>query len=127
MVFRLSFILFFHVCLASLSRLFIKGLLPHYVMTSFKPLLLLLGAGANIGQAVEKKFLNSGYRVAIAARSLQERHPSPDIWSYKIDLNKPNDVVELFSKVSKDIGIPNVVIYNGIYIPEHSLSIAKLQ
>lgn len=82
-------------------------------MSSVKPLMLLLGSGSNIGQAVANKFEAAGYRVAIAARSIEERHDSTERWSYKIDLNKPDTVADLFVKVSKDIGIPSVVIYNA--------------
>ncbi len=94
-------------------------------MVSSKPLMLLLGTGSNIGQAVANKFEAVGYRVAIAARSIEEHHTSTDRWSYKIDLNKPDTVADLFGKVWKDIGIPNVVIYNGkifvLYTEVHAL------
>ncbi|KAH7381120.1 putative short chain type dehydrogenase [Cadophora sp. MPI-SDFR-AT-0126] len=82
-------------------------------MTSLKPVMLLLGAGANIGKAVATKFASSGYEVATAARSLEDGQPSPGRWTYKIDLNKPNGVADLFSKVSSQVGIPSVVIYNA--------------
>lgn len=82
-------------------------------MASSKPLLLLLGSGSNIGQAVAKKFLAGGYHVASAARSLTDRKISNQEWSYKADLSDTSAVEDLFAKVSKDIGIPNVVIYNG--------------
>ncbi|KAI9735739.1 MAG: hypothetical protein M1818_006347 [Claussenomyces sp. TS43310] len=82
-------------------------------MSSSKPIMLLLGSGSNIGQAVAKRFEAEGYRVAIAARSVEECHESTNRWSYRIDLNKPNTVADLFVKVSEDIGIPSVVIYNG--------------
>ncbi|KAH7323456.1 putative short chain type dehydrogenase [Rhexocercosporidium sp. MPI-PUGE-AT-0058] len=82
-------------------------------MSSSKPLMLLLGAGANIGEAVAKKFASSGFNVATAARSLDNSHVSPGRWTYKIDLNKPEDVTNLFTKVSSEVGIPNVVIYNA--------------
>lgn len=102
--------------ISTCSTTYLQESPTHSIMSSKKPLLLLLGAGANIGQAVQKRFLDSGYNIVIAARSLQDNHPSPEIWSYKIDLNKPNDVSKLFSKLSKDIGIPNVIIYNGTSI-----------
>ena len=54
--------------------------------------MLLLGSGSNIGQAVANKFEAVGYRVALAARSIEERHDSADRWSYKLDLNKPDSV-----------------------------------
>ena len=82
-------------------------------MASTKPLVLLLGAGSNVGSAVAKKFQSSGYNVALAARSLSERKISSQEWSYKLDLSKPSAVEDLFAKVQKDVGIPNVVIFNG--------------
>jgi NADP-dependent 3-hydroxy acid dehydrogenase YdfG len=41
-------------------------------MNSSKPLMLLLGAGSNISQAVAEKFEAEGYRVAIAARRIED-------------------------------------------------------
>lgn len=78
-----------------------------------KPVLLLLGYGANIGHAAAKKFEAGGYRVAIAARSLSEEKVSDQRWSYPINLTHPNAVTDLFAKATRDIGIPSVVIYNG--------------
>lgn len=82
-------------------------------MASSRPLLLLLGAGPNVGQTVSKKFQANGYRVALAARSLSDSKVSDHEWSYKIDLGNPSAIEGLFSKVSKEVGIPNVVVYNG--------------
>lgn len=83
-------------------------------MSATKPLVLLLGAGKNIGEAVAKKFGGGGFNVALAARSLHDAQNSTGRWSYKVDLSRPAEVAELFAKVSKEIGIPNVVIYNGM-------------
>lgn len=82
-------------------------------MASPRPLLLLLGAGSNIGQAVSKKFQASGYCVALASRSLPDRRVSDQEWSYKIDLSNPSAIESLFSKISEEVGIPNIVVYNG--------------
>lgn len=82
-------------------------------MASTKPSILLLGAGSNIGQAVAKKFEAGGYRVALAARSLSDRKVSNQEWTYKVDLGNPSAMAGLFSRVSKDVGIPSVVIFNG--------------
>ena len=81
-------------------------------MSSVKPLVLLLGAGANIGKAVVTKFVSSGFDVAAAARRLKDGQLSHGRWTFKIDLNRPNSVADLFSKAHYQIGIPNVVIYN---------------
>jgi NADP-dependent 3-hydroxy acid dehydrogenase YdfG len=75
--------------------------------------MLLLGAGSNISQAVAENFEAEGYRVAIAARRIEDGYDTTERWSYKVDLNKPHTVVDLFTKVTKDIGIPSVVVYNG--------------
>jgi NAD(P)-dependent dehydrogenase (short-subunit alcohol dehydrogenase family) len=82
-------------------------------MSSPKHLMLLLGSGSNIGQAVARKFEAGGYSVAIAARSLSDRKVSDRRWSYRIDLSNPNTVADVFAKVTNDIGIPNVVVFNG--------------
>lgn len=78
-----------------------------------KRVILLLGAGSNIGQSVANKFEAAGYRVAVAARRQQDKQISSDRWSYNADLSRPESVAGVFDKVSRDVGVPSVVIYNA--------------
>lgn len=71
----------------------------------------ILGAGANIGSAVAKKFFDSGFKVAVASRT-----NSQDFNNYthvKVDLDDPTSVPAAFDSVRKSLGEPNIVIYNG--------------
>ncbi|KAF2815445.1 uncharacterized protein BDZ99DRAFT_459308 [Mytilinidion resinicola] len=78
-----------------------------------KPILLVLGAGANIGAALSAKFSAAGYRIALAARSLSDGLTSAGHLNIKIDLADPAAIPAAFSKVKKEFGTPNIVIYNA--------------
>jgi len=55
------------------------------MMPSTSPIVLVLGAGPNIGQAVARTFAGKGYRVAVAARSVKDADSSDQ------QLNIPSD------------------------------------
>jgi NAD(P)-dependent dehydrogenase (short-subunit alcohol dehydrogenase family) len=82
-------------------------------MAAKAPVLIILGAGPNIGQATAKHFASKGYKVAMASRSLKEEDSTPELFNIKSDFSKPDDVVGAFAKVRKALGIPSVVLYNG--------------
>lgn len=81
-------------------------------MPSTSPIVLILGAGPNIGQAVARKFASKGYKVALAARSLKEADATPGQLNIPSDFSNTDDVVNAFQKVNKEFGIPSVVVYN---------------
>lgn len=92
-------------------------------MISSKPVILILGYGPNIGHAIASRFAAQGYRVAIAARSLQDGIVNEAGWmQLYVDLSFPETVPAVFSKVTESIGIPSVVVYNGRTRPHHPLS-----
>ncbi|KAI1140154.1 NAD(P)-binding protein [Hypoxylon sp. FL0543] len=74
------------------------------------PTVLIIGAGPNIGEASAEAFLAAGYQVAVASRTqkldAKFRH-------FAFDASKPETVPALFDQVSKDLGIPSVVVYNA--------------
>jgi len=82
-------------------------------MVNASPVILILGAGPNIGQAVARTFASRGYKVALAARSLNEADSTENQLNIKIDFANSDDVVNAFKKVKKAFGIPSVVVYNG--------------
>lgn len=82
-------------------------------MPGKSPVILILGAGPNIGQAVARTFASEGYKVALAARSLKEEDSTDAQLNIKADFSKPEEVVDIFTKVRKALGIPSVVVYNG--------------
>lgn len=82
-------------------------------MAAKSPVILILGAGPNIGQSVARKFASKGYKVALAARSLKEGDSTEKQLIIPSDLSKTNDVINAFAKVKEVFGIPSVVVYNG--------------
>jgi NAD(P)-dependent dehydrogenase (short-subunit alcohol dehydrogenase family) len=82
-------------------------------MPGTSPVILILGAGPNIGQAVARIFASKGYKVALAARSLREADSTDNQLNIASDFANPDDVVNAFIRVKKVLGIPSVVVYNG--------------
>ena len=82
-------------------------------MAATFPVVLILGAGPNIGQAVARTFASQGYQVGLAARSLKEADSTDSQLHIPSDFSETDDVVNAFTKVKKAFGIPSVVIYNG--------------
>jgi NAD(P)-dependent dehydrogenase (short-subunit alcohol dehydrogenase family) len=82
-------------------------------MPSTSPVILILGAGPNIGQAVARTFALKGYKVALAARSLNEADSTDNQLNITSDFANSDDVVNAFKKVNKVFGIPSVVVFNG--------------
>ena len=82
-------------------------------MASTSPVLLILGAGANVGAHVARSFAAKGYKVALASRSAKPDPSNPDQFNVASDLSDPSSVVDTFSKVKSSLGHPSVVVYNG--------------
>ena len=82
-------------------------------MTETSPVILILGAGPKVGLPVAEAFASKGYKVAIAARSLNEADSTNNQLNIKSDFANPEDVLNAFVKVRKELGIPSVVVYNG--------------
>jgi NAD(P)-dependent dehydrogenase (short-subunit alcohol dehydrogenase family) len=81
---------------------------------SSKPILLVLGAGSNVGKALATKFSGAGYTVALAARSATNGTSSDGHLSIKADLSEPNAIPSIFAKVKESLGAsPSTVIYNA--------------
>lgn len=88
------------------------------------PVILIIGAGPNIGAAIAKKFSENGYKVALAARSLSAGLQSDGTLHVKADLSTPKNVSQIFHSVRENLGIPNIVVYNGtsLFPPNNCLS-----
>ncbi|KAH8734759.1 hypothetical protein BGZ61DRAFT_382437 [Ilyonectria robusta] len=82
-------------------------------MPGTSPVALILGAGPKVGLPAAKAFASKGYKVAIAARSLKEVDSTDNQLHIKSDFANPDDVVQAFTKVRKELGIPSVVVYNA--------------
>ncbi|ORY35590.1 putative short chain type dehydrogenase [Naematelia encephala] len=81
-------------------------------MAAKAPVVLILGAGPNIGQAVARTFAAKGYKVGLAARSVKEADSTDVQLNIPSDFSQTDDVVNAFTKVKKAFGIPSVVVYN---------------
>ncbi len=86
------------------------------------PVLLILGAGPNIGKHVANAFTSKGYKVALASRKNHdtEEHNNNNNNNnlnqihVPVDLTKPETVPGAFDTVKAQLGAPpSVVVYNG--------------
>jgi NADP-dependent 3-hydroxy acid dehydrogenase YdfG len=80
---------------------------------SASKVLLILGAGGNIGASVANTFTKNGYKVALAARSLQDGSNQNGNLQIKTDLGNPKSIESAFDKTTAEYGPPNVIVYNG--------------
>ena len=78
-----------------------------------KPIVLIFGAGKNIGAATARAFSAKGYRVAQAARSANPAGSEDNNLFLTADLSKIGAVSDVFTSVRKTWGEPSVVLYNG--------------
>lgn len=78
-------------------------------------ILLVLGAGPNIGQSLAKHFKAAGYRVVLVSRSVAANEITPDgTMTLRADLKDSSSVPALFETVkAKFGGPPTVVVYNA--------------
>lgn len=77
------------------------------------PVLLVLGAGPNVGAALGRLFGKHGYKVALASRRVTDGPASDGTLHVQVDLSQPETVSQAFEKVTSALGPPHVVIYNG--------------
>lgn len=75
---------------------------------------LVIGAGPRLGRSVASKFASNGYKVALAARSLPEGFSSDGYFNIKADLSDPECVPMIFEAVEEAVGLPNIVVFNGL-------------
>lgn len=76
---------------------------------------LIIGAGAGLSASLARKFAANGYRVALAARNagkLADLAKETGATAYACDAASPTDMADLFASVDRDIGEPEVVVYN---------------
>ena len=74
---------------------------------------LVLGAGPNLGQAVGTAFAANGYKVALASRTLSAGVSKDGFLNIQADLSTPQGVLQVFQTTTQSLGPPNVVVYNG--------------
>ena len=82
-------------------------------MAAAAPVILVLGAGARVGLPVAHHFASKGYRIALAARSMNEAESTDKQLNIKADFANPSDVANAFAQTTEKLGTPSVVVYNG--------------
>lgn len=99
------------------------------------PVVLILGAGSNIGASVATKFSSNGYKVALVSRSGTGSKTAEGYLSLKADLTQPDAIPPVFEAVKAEFNVaPIVVVYNAYsmeFIPKDgsifSISAEKFQ
>lgn len=95
--------------------------------------LLIVGAGSGLSAALAKRFASEGYRVTLAARSLDKLSAlcqALDASAIACDAANPQAVEALFQQLDAENNVPDVVIYNaGAYTrgPVAELDVARVQ
>ncbi|KIY02852.1 uncharacterized protein Z520_01317 [Fonsecaea multimorphosa CBS 102226] len=92
--------------------------------SSIPKIILILGAGPNVGAAVAKAFSARGFKVASASRSPPKYTASSDdgaaVLHIPVDLARPETVPGVFERVRRELGgEPGVVVYNAaLFAPD---------
>jgi NAD(P)-dependent dehydrogenase (short-subunit alcohol dehydrogenase family) len=78
------------------------------------PVLVVFGAGPNIGVSVLKKFKDEGYKTAAISRDPSDEIKAVADKAYSLDLTSgPEKVEQVLQQISHDLGDPTVIVYNG--------------
>ncbi|ORY68917.1 uncharacterized protein BCR38DRAFT_424691 [Pseudomassariella vexata] len=76
-------------------------------------IILVLGAGSNVGAALTTKFQSLGYKLALVSRSTP-KPSSENILHLQADLTDPNVYCSIFTRIRESFGgTPSVVVFNA--------------
>ena len=100
--------------------------------------LLLIGAGLGLGEAVARRFAEGGYRLTLAARSMEGlgklagrlADTGADVDTITVDAGDPEDLRARLSALYGRDGAPGLIVYNAVMgAPDQLLtsSVAHLQ
>lgn len=91
---------------------------------------LVVGVGEGLGWSLVKRFAGSAMQVAMAARnqdkleSLLSQDPQENVRPYACDVSDRESVEALFHRVEREIGSPDLVVFNaGAFSPGSILEI----
>lgn len=85
-------------------------------MAAKSPVALILGSGPNIGRHVAQSFAAKGYKIALVSRKAKEEdNVAGSLINISSDFSKPENLVDVFAQVKERLGVPSVVIYNGMH------------
>src|SRR5271155_3211971 len=77
---------------------------------------LIVGTGAGLSASLARLFAREGIRVALAARSIEKLGAlcaETKARAYACNATEPEEVERLFGLVEREIGTPDVVVYNA--------------
>jgi NAD(P)-dependent dehydrogenase (short-subunit alcohol dehydrogenase family) len=77
---------------------------------------LIVGAGAGLSASLARLFAREGIRVALAARQIEKLGAlctETNARAFACDATNPDDVERLFGLVEREIGVPDIVVYNA--------------
>ncbi|KAK1249570.1 hypothetical protein MKX07_003086 [Trichoderma sp. CBMAI-0711] len=77
---------------------------------------LILGAGPNVGINVAKAFAAQGYKEAIASRSRKDNEDTRQFFPVQGDFGDPTSIEDIFATMTRELGHPSVVVYNGTFL-----------
>jgi NAD(P)-dependent dehydrogenase (short-subunit alcohol dehydrogenase family) len=84
--------------------------IPHYETA------LIVGAGEGLSASLARLFAREGIRVALAARNadkLEALCRDTGAKAFGCDATDPDSVARLYEAVERDVGVPDVVVYNA--------------
>ena len=77
---------------------------------------LIVGAGEGLSASLARLFAREGIRVALAARKIEKLGAlcaETGAQAFACNATEPDDVERLFGLVEREIGVPDVVVYNA--------------
>jgi NAD(P)-dependent dehydrogenase (short-subunit alcohol dehydrogenase family) len=83
-----------------------------------KPVALIVGAGPGLGAALARACIQSGMEAAIAARNIAKLKEFVDTTGarpFQCDAVAPDSVRALFEAVDRELGTPELVVFNASY------------
>ncbi|MGO9592145.1 MAG: SDR family NAD(P)-dependent oxidoreductase [Steroidobacteraceae bacterium] len=81
-----------------------------------EPTALIVGAGEGLSAALARRLRREGYRVALAARTIEKLRDleiQTGARAFVCDASEPQAVAALFDDVSRTLGEPELVVYNA--------------
>lgn len=84
-------------------------------------ILVMVGAGPGLGQAVSKRFAREGYSVALVARRAEAlakleaelKQAGAEARSFTADAGDPASLKDAFARIKQQLGAPEVLVYNA--------------
>jgi NAD(P)-dependent dehydrogenase (short-subunit alcohol dehydrogenase family) len=90
--------------------------------------IVMLGSGPGIGVSVASHFAAQGFqKIALVSRNesrlegedkaaVLKAAPNAEVKTYAFDLSKYAELPELLSKIEKDSGVPEVIVFNAAHL-----------